>query len=126
VSQAESLYEKLGGQARVRDLLADFYRRVLDDPELAPFFEGVAIPHLIDRQNELFSTMLNGPMQYGGRSLAAVHHGRGITRQHFSRFCERMLDTLLEAGVERADADSVVVQMGIQVDNITGEPNVDG
>ncbi len=36
-----SLYQRLGGEAAVTQAVDVFYKAIMADPELAPFFEGV-------------------------------------------------------------------------------------
>ena len=41
---AVSDYEVVGGGPAVSAVVNDFYERVLSDPQLAPYFEGVDLP----------------------------------------------------------------------------------
>ena len=43
---AVSDYEVVGGGPAVSAVVNDFYERVLSDPQLAPYFEGVDLPRL--------------------------------------------------------------------------------
>ena len=38
----QTLFEKVGGEQTINDLIHEFYDRVLADPELKPFFENVS------------------------------------------------------------------------------------
>ena len=49
----ESLYDKLGGFSMLRKVVLDFYNRVLDDPDLSPFFAEVKMAALVDHQRFL-------------------------------------------------------------------------
>lgn len=121
-----SLYERMGGEAKVKTLLAQFYDRVTADAVLAPFFEHVDMPRLLAMQQEFFSVALDGPVEYAGSRLVAAHHGRGITRHHFSRFCEHLMATLLAGGMASEEADKVLGRVAIYAGRITGEVGVDG
>ncbi len=121
-----SLYEKLGGQQKVQDMLQVFYQRVLMDADLAPFFERSDINKLIAMQQEFFSIALGGPVEYPSRRLIAAHHGRGIARKHFTRFCEHLIATLEENGVDSKDIDRILVRLGTYAGNVTGDVGVDG
>lgn len=107
-AEEKTLYQRLGGERGVELLLMDFYGHVLEDPELIPFFEDVAMEKLLSMQREFFSSALGGPHTYSGRPLKDVHAGRGITLKHFQHFREHLLTTLKDAGVSADDMHDVV------------------
>lgn len=107
-SDDSTLYARLGGEPGISKLLMDFYGHILDDKELARFFENVEMEKLVSMQKELFSSALGGPHTYTGKPLKEVHAGRGITLHHFQRFREHLLSTLQDAGVPVEDIQEVV------------------
>ena len=107
-SDDSTLYARLGGEPGIAKLLMDFYGHILDDKELASFFENVEMDKLISMQKELFSSALGGPHTYTGKPLKEVHANRGITLHHFQRFREHLLSTLQDAGVPVEDIQEVV------------------
>ncbi len=117
---AASLYERLGGEATIERLVPAFYVRVLADPELAPFFREVALDKLHAMQREFFAMATGGPVRYSGRPLAHVHHGLGLTRAHFARFTGHLVDTLLDLGIDQAEADEVIERLNTFANEITG------
>ena len=115
-----SLYDRIGGEETIATLIPAFYVRVLADPDLAPFFKHTSLEKLHGMQREFFSMSTGGPIEYTGRPLAHVHHGMGITRQHFSKFANHLIDTLLDVGVSRADADEVIERINATANEIVG------
>ena len=120
----QTLYERVGGEQGVEQLLGAFYRRVLGDPELAPFFEGVSMPRLERMQREFFGAALDGPVRYSGRSLAVVHAGRGIRVRHFARFVQHLLDALRGTGLDEDDVNEIIARVDTYADQITGETSI--
>jgi hemoglobin len=121
-----SLYDRIGGATGVANLIDQFYLRVFDDPELAPFFQGVPVDHLKTMQRELFSQALGGPFLYSGRPIREVHHGRGIKTEHLQRFVDHLLATLSQFDLTRSELDLVISRLNVDADKITGQSNVDG
>ncbi len=121
-----TLYERMGGDEKVTQMLHAFYEKVLTDSELAPFFAQTDIQKLVKMQHEFFSIALGGPVEYPSRRLIAAHHGRGISRKHFTKFCHHLLDTLVDHGLSSKDADQVLIRIGMYAGNITGDVGVDG
>lgn len=120
MNPSPTLYDKLGGESGIESLVIAFYVRVLADPELAPFFRDTSVEKLHSMQREFFAMALGGPISYSGRPLAHVHHGRGITTHHFSRFVEHLVETLEDLGIEDAEAEEVIDRINSYTNEITG------
>jgi hemoglobin len=120
----QTLYERVGGAPGVERLLGAFYRRVLGDPELAPFFEGRSLARIERMQREFFGAALDGPVRYSGRSLAVVHAGLGIRVRHFARFVQHLLETLRGLDLDEDDVVEVIARVDTYVDQITGESSI--
>ncbi len=116
----DNLWDRIGGQDRVDALLEAFYVRVLDDPELAPFFKDTPMDRLRRMQREFFSTALGGPLTYSGRPLAHVHHGLGIKPVHVQLFVEHLLATLKDTDLGEDDVQRIYDRIHIQADELIG------
>lgn len=105
----EDLYELIGGRSTIKTATDVFYKRVLEDDELQPFFKRVDMAHLRSRQI-MFVSMLLGGRVYTGKDLHDVH-GRsrehGLSDAHFDLFLKHFRAALEEAGVKSENADKV-------------------
>ena len=102
-----SLYERLGREQGIRTAVDDFYRRVLGDPELTAYFDGVDMGRLRGHQAKLLVQVTGGPVGYDGRDLARAHGDLGITRQDFDRVVGHLASTLTDLGVAQEDVAEV-------------------
>lgn len=68
-----SSYERVGGAEGLRDLVDTFYRRVLDDDHLRPYFAGTDMVRLKRHQAALLTKVLGGPDGHAGRDLGIAH-----------------------------------------------------
>jgi hemoglobin len=57
----KSLYEQLGGEEMVSKTVTIFYRKVLADPLLRPFFEGMDMMRLEAMQRAFLITVSEAP-----------------------------------------------------------------
>ncbi|MFC7218822.1 group 1 truncated hemoglobin [Streptomyces polyrhachis] len=94
-----SIYDSIGGAAAVDAAVEDFYLRVLDDPELAPYFTGVDVRRLKGHQRAFIGAALGGPEAYEGRGMGEAHARLGITPEHFDRVVGHLVATLAALGV---------------------------
>ncbi len=99
---ASTLFERLGGEAAVEAAVVRFYDKVLDDPSLAPFFEGLDLAALIRKQIAFMTFAFGGAVGYGGRDLRHAHAGlvkRGLGPAHFDAVAGHLAMTLEELGI---------------------------
>jgi hemoglobin len=120
------LFDRLGGASALADIVKDMYRRVLSDPELAPFFEGVSMERLRNMQYHFLASAFDGPADYSGAELTKIHSGRGIKGPHFAKFCGHFADAMEAHGVAARDVDDALGRLAMFKDKITGDANVDG
>lgn len=121
-----SLYERLGGERAIADLVDAFYLRVLADPLLAPFFEGIEEGRLRRMQREFFAAALGGPIGYTGRPLRTIHAPLGIRTRHLARFLDHLTATLSDREISERDSYDIYTRIHLYADEITGATSVDG
>lgn len=120
--RAETLYDRIGGADELADMVAVFYRRVLADAELLPYFQDASVEKLVHMQQEFFGAAFDGPTTVGGSDLAAIHHGMGITRRHLTRFVEHLIDVVEERhNISRRDAMDIIHRIAVLGDRVLGE-----
>src|SRR5579875_842187 len=124
MEQISTLYERLGGEPAVNAAVEVFYRRVLSDAELAPFFQSVDLRRLRAHQFAFLSQALGGPRQYRGASMSRAHARLAITQRHFDRVATHLVATLRELGVQQEmieDVCSAIAPLAAEIVN-TVEP----
>lgn len=104
MQESKSLYEQLGGEEMVTKMVSIFYRKVLADPRLKPFFEHMDMGRLESMQRMFLSTAFGGPGAYSGRNMRRAHThlvARGIGDAHFDAVLSHLDDTLAELNVNK-------------------------
>ena len=92
-------YTRLGGSEPVRVVVQQFYERVLADPALAPYFEGVDMTVQRRHFALLVVQLLGGPSEYDGRELGEAHRGLHITNVAYDKVVAHLVATLQAAQV---------------------------
>ncbi len=105
-----TLFERLGGTAAIEATVTEFYRRVLADPVLARFFEGIDQARLERHQARFLSYAFGGAAPYSGVGMAQAHsrlvREHGLGHVHFDAVIEHLdqaLAALRVPGSERAE-----------------------
>jgi truncated hemoglobin YjbI len=91
--------ERIGGPERLREIVARFVSRMVQDRIIGFLFEKVDLPRLITREAELAARHLGGDNAYSGRPLAAVHGPLRIHRGQFRRRLAVLEKILTEEGL---------------------------
>jgi hemoglobin len=94
-----SAFRRLGGFARVRLLVSDFYDRVLESERLRPYFAGIDMRRLIDHQTRFTAAVMGGPEAFSNEQMARVHARFAIRDDDFDEMASLFRDTLEDFGV---------------------------
>ena len=95
-----SLFDRLGGSPAIYAAAEILYHKVLADPLLAPYFDGVDMKRQVAKQTAFLTMALGGPNRYTGRDLRTAHAGlAGLSDEHVDRVLAHLAETLREHGV---------------------------
>jgi hemoglobin len=111
MSKIDDLYETIGGNQTVRAAIDSFYRKVLADEELRPFFAGTDMAHLRAGQSMFISMVLGGQKVYTGRDIGNAHAQarlQGLNATHFELFLHHFRAALNEVGVNAEKAEKAI------------------
>ena len=97
-----SLYEQLGGEARVRAILELLYERLFRDPIVGFLFEGKDRARIVEEQLAFTCAFLGGPQRYSGRPLPEAHAALPLLPGHFDRRHRLLVLVLEELAVPEA------------------------
>ena len=99
---ANSLFERIGGEAAVKATVLKMYGKILDDDLLAPFFENIDIDALRLSQSAFVTYAFGGPNHYTGKGLRHAHAGavsQGLASEHFDRVATHLKTAMEELKV---------------------------
>jgi hemoglobin len=96
---AETLYDRLGGESKVRAVIDDFVERVFDDLMIGFFFANADKDRIKRFEFEHASALLGGPHRYEGRPLRQAHAAHPIRGGHFARRMQLLRQVLAAHGV---------------------------
>ena len=121
------LFEKIGGEAAVNATVDLFYRKVLTDDQLAPFFEDVDMAEQHKKQKVFLTFAFGGPANYTGKDMTMAHAKlvkQGMNEKHFDLVIKHLGATLTELEVP-ADliGEAAKIAMSVKDDVLKGLPD---
>jgi hemoglobin len=106
--QPTTLYEKLGGQEAIAQVVDDFYKRVLADDTVNHFFAHTDMEQQRHHQTAFISYALGDSNQYTGRSMEKAHEGLDLQPEHFNAIVKHLSEALAAKGVSPEEINAVL------------------
>lgn len=117
----QSIYERIGGDAAVDAAVDRFYRKVLSDDHLRPFFDDVDMDRQRAKQKAFLTMVFGGPNNYDGRDLRVAHAPlveRGMNDSHFDAVAHHLQATLEELEVPAPLVEEVMTTAASTRDDV--------
>lgn len=111
----KTLFERIGGNAAVKATVVKMYDKILDDAELAPFFENIDVEKLRLSQSAFVTYAFGGPNHYTGKNLRQAHAGavsQGLEDRHFDRVALHLKSAMQELNVPADLIDEALAIVG--------------
>jgi hemoglobin len=105
-----SPYEAIGGESRVRTVLATLYDRLFVDPMVGFLFVGKDKARIVEQQVAFTCRFLGGPQTYEGMPLPRAHAKLPLLPGHFDRR-HWLLSQILDECAVPADAKRAWLQI---------------
>src|SRR3954471_19384920 len=105
MSDAETLYERLGGVYPIAAVIDDFIDRIMDDPRLNANPKVDEAHHRVSRAGfkyyvtEMVCWATGGPQRYTGRTMLDSHAHLAITEGEWQVFLGDLRETFAKFGV---------------------------
>jgi hemoglobin len=94
-----TLYDAIGGEDRVRQVIERLYDRLFVDPVVGFLFEGKDKGHIVRQQVAFTCRFLGGPQRYEGLPLPVAHATLPLLAGHFDRRHKLLGEVLDECAV---------------------------
>ena len=107
-TKTASLYERLGGEAKVRKIVNDILDKNYNNPDIGHYFRKVDMNNLKQLVFEFFSMGTGGPHKYTGRDMRTSHADLKINEEDFEKGNIDVLRALEENGVREAERNEVI------------------
>lgn len=89
------LCEKMGGEQKLAELMSLFFGRLLNDPELKPFYSNFEPTKLKDSYSRYFLWMFEGSNRYSGKDLRLAHQSFDLTDRHFYLYKKHLSECMM-------------------------------
>jgi len=92
--KAQSLFEQLGGESKLREIIDAFIDRVFEDRMIGFFFHNANRARIKEMEYQLIANFLGADIEYKGKPLQQAHAKHPIMGGQFARRRQILKETL--------------------------------
>lgn len=104
-----TLYERLGGEERIKQLAADIIDNHYRNPLIRSRFEKVSDRAALERHSvEFLCAGSGGPQTYTGKDLMSAHKGMNVSEQELIAAIDDIVAAMTKNGYDQTEKNEVV------------------
>lgn len=111
---SSTLYQRLGGEAGVHDIITDFLINVADDPRIVGYFAHTNIDYLAGSLEQYICDISDGPCTYQGPSMARAHQNMGLTDASFNALVDNLQRALMARDIDMGARNALLGRLAPQ------------
>ena len=106
-----TVYQQLGGQPKVEEIVDNFIAEIEFDPEMYEHFKDSNIDRFREKLSEHICMLTGGPCEYTGDEMKQVHAGMNISESEFNHSVDLFIDAMTKANIPHAIQNKVLAVM---------------
>ncbi len=111
----KSIYERLGGEDRIRDIARTILDKHLANPVVKMRYVDTKADEVIPKLVSFLCEATGGPQKYTGKNMLEAHRGMNINDQEFMAVLDDIMEALQEHGVdERTQQELLYANYGMR------------
>lgn len=110
-SRSNTLYEELGGQAKINEIVENFVYEIEYNQTILPYFSDTNIDRFIGKFAEQLCVLADGPCTYSGDTMEQVHGGMNITEAEFNLTVDLFINAMNKANVPHPLQNKLISRM---------------
>ena len=95
----ETLYERLGGEDKIRQVTTDILDNHLNNPTVSPRYQDSDRDHVIKVVTEFICAGTGGPQEYTGKDMISTHRGMNINEAEYLAVIDDIMGALDKNGI---------------------------
>jgi hemoglobin len=118
----DSLYARIGGEAKLHAIVDEFSEALWIEPQLAPFYQGVTKSRFRLLLQQQFCQLSGGDCSYEGEGMREVHAGLKIRQTDFYRLVELLRTTLTNQKVALRERNELLALLAPMKRDVIDRP----
>ncbi|NVK56449.1 MAG: group 1 truncated hemoglobin [Alteromonadaceae bacterium] len=110
-SRSTTLYEELGGEAKINEIVENFVYEIEYNETILPYFAESDIERFITKFSEQLCVFSGGPCEYSSDTMEQVHGGMNITEADFNLTVDLFINAMNKANVPHRLQNQLINRM---------------
>ena len=98
-SSQNTLYEKLGGETGLENIVGGFINQIGKDKQIFHYFADANITRFRTHLTTHLCAITDGPCEYSGDSMTDIHTGMKITEKDFNHLVDLLINAMNLQGI---------------------------
>ncbi|MFQ3250971.1 group I truncated hemoglobin [Glaciecola sp.] len=98
-TSSSTLYQDLGGEAKIEEIVDNFINEIAFDESTYAFFKDSNMQRFKEKLSQQLCVMAEGPCTYTGDSMEQVHSGMDITEADFNHGVDLFISAMDKANI---------------------------
>ncbi|PCC13741.1 group I truncated hemoglobin [Pseudoalteromonas sp. JB197] len=107
----QSLYQQINGNAGIEKLVDSFIYQIGNDRQVFHYFEHSNITHFRQGFISHLCALTNGPCEYKGDSMVAIHTGMNINEKDFNHVVDLLINAMDEQNIPHSVQNKIISKM---------------
>lgn len=107
----DQLYQDIGGQTGIENLVNVFIKKIAKDKELLPYFAKSSVKHFKKGFISHLCDVVNGPCKYDGDTMRDIHTGMHISEKDFNRVVELLIESMEEIDLSYRTQNKILFEL---------------
>lgn len=90
----QSLYERLGGESKIRSIASDIYDNHVNNSDVKVRFTDSDRDQTVKIVTEFICAGTGGPQKYSGKDMLSAHRGMNISEREYLAVVDDIMDAL--------------------------------
>jgi hemoglobin len=103
-----NIYQQLGGQPKIEEVVDNFITEIEFDAVLFTFFKDSNIERFREKLSEHICMLTGGPCKYSGDSMQQVHAGMNITEAEFNHSVDLFINAMTKADIPHSVQNKIL------------------
>jgi hemoglobin len=117
-----TLFERIGGEATLRPVIARLIERTAANPASHAHFDGIHMSYLEDSVYKFVCQKTGGGCDYDGETMERTHAGLGIQPSEFERMVRVLREELDRAGVPLREKNELLTILAPMKRDVVAHP----
>jgi hemoglobin len=109
--KTNSLYEEIGGKAKIAEIAQLFLDEVSYHPDVLPYFQNTNITRFEEKFIEHLCLISGGPCQYTGDTMQQVHAGMNVTEADFNALVDLLVNAMSRASIAHTTQNKLLARL---------------